>query len=629
MAYIYDLTDTWNAGGTTFNAIKMNVTDSASASASKLVTLQTNGTEHFSVTKGGQGYFSGNLGIGTASPSAFSGYTSLTVSNGANGGLIEATNGTRTIRMQSQATGSAFIGTPTNHALGLITASVERVTLDTNGNLGIGTTAPTAKLDIRGNMNLIGTSGVASTTLIGAIAGVSNGYEITQTSGNLISHQWRLGDNNPSMLLDSAGNLGIGTTSPSGYGGKLSVVGTIACTDGPTLLSIRTASQGTSLGAYHASGAHIAFQTTPNGGGELERMRLDASGNVMVGTTSANSKFLVTYSNPTTVPAAGAGGHCAAFGTVGYGLAAGAITNGNAYLQATRWDTLATNYDLLLQPNGGNVGIGTASPSTSLDVATAGNRSGGNIYIGSKANNFTKYTALVSTQYAYDAEPEGFAMIATQSSSTSENSVRIGGYIGELNAATDVIFYTAANTTTRAGTERARIDASGNLLVGTTTNPYSARVRAISAGADTFQAVQPSAGGYNFASDAFVNGGAYYHMWFGESGTQRGSITSNGSNVSYNTSSDYRLKDIDGPIANSGAYIDALKPVQGSWKADGSRFIGLLAHEAQEVSETQIATGEKDGEEMQAMDYSAPEIIANLIAELQSLRARVAQLEGN
>jgi uncharacterized protein YceH (UPF0502 family) len=69
--------------------------------------------------------------------------------------------------------------------------------------------------------------------------------------------------------------------------------------------------------------------------------------------------------------------------------------------------------------------------------------------------------------------------------------------------------------------------------------------------------------------------------------------------------------------------------VQGSWKADGSRFVGLLAHEVQEVSETQIATGEKDGDKMQAMDYSAPELIANLIAELQAVRARLAQLEGN
>jgi uncharacterized protein YceH (UPF0502 family) len=106
-----------------------------------------------------------------------------------------------------------------------------------------------------------------------------------------------------------------------------------------------------------------------------------------------------------------------------------------------------------------------------------------------------------------------------------------------------------------------------------------------------------------------------------------GNISVTTTATAYNTSSDYRLKNVDGPITNSGAYVDALKPVQGSWKSDGSRFIGLLAHEVQEVSETPIATGEKDGEQMQAMDYSAPELIANLIAEIQSLRARVAQLE--
>jgi hypothetical protein len=54
----------------------------------------------------------------------------------------------------------------------------------------------------------------------------------------------------------------------------------------------------------------------------------------------------------------------------------------------------------------------------------------------------------------------------------------------------------------------------------------------------------------------------------------------------------------------------------------------LIAHEVQEASRTPVATGTKDGEEMQGMDYSSAEIIANLIAEVKSLRARVAQLEA-
>jgi len=53
MAFIYDLADTWNNGGTTFTAIKMNVTDTASASASLLMDLQVGGTSKFSVRKDG------------------------------------------------------------------------------------------------------------------------------------------------------------------------------------------------------------------------------------------------------------------------------------------------------------------------------------------------------------------------------------------------------------------------------------------------------------------------------------------------------------------------------------------------------------------------------------------------
>ncbi|NCX24043.1 MAG: hypothetical protein EBX17_12845, partial [Betaproteobacteria bacterium] len=56
-AYLYDLTDTWNAGATTFTAIKMNVTDTDSAAGSLLMDLQVGGSSKFSVSKSASAQF--------------------------------------------------------------------------------------------------------------------------------------------------------------------------------------------------------------------------------------------------------------------------------------------------------------------------------------------------------------------------------------------------------------------------------------------------------------------------------------------------------------------------------------------------------------------------------------------
>jgi len=86
-------------------------------------------------------------------------------------------------------------------------------------------------------------------------------------------------------------------------------------------------------------------------------------------------------------------------------------------------------------------------------------------------------------------------------------------------------------------------------------------------------------------------------------------------------------------LIGSGAFIDALKPKTWNWKADGSKGVGFIAHEVQEVSPGSVV-GQKDAVDedgkpiMQAMEYGSAEFIANIIAELQSLRARVAALES-
>lgn len=140
--------------------------------------------------------------------------------------------------------------------------------------------------------------------------------------------------------------------------------------------------------------------------------------------------------------------------------------------------------------------------------------------------------------------------------------------------------------------------------------------------------------------------GTRYFEAFYISGVEVGSIISTGSTTAYQTSSDYRLKDQIEDLTGSGELIDALRPRIGIWKADGSDFVGFIAHEFAEVFPNSVS-GEKDGTEirpvidevtgeetevevpkMQAMQASSSEVMAVIIAELQSLRARVAALEA-
>jgi hypothetical protein len=114
--------------------------------------------------------------------------------------------------------------------------------------------------------------------------------------------------------------------------------------------------------------------------------------------------------------------------------------------------------------------------------------------------------------------------------------------------------------------------------------------------------------------------------------TTRGSITYNrgAGQVSYNTTSDYRAKNIFGPVENSGTTIDALKVHTGKMHDATIERPMLVAHEAQEVVPYAVA-GEKDAvnedgtPDYQQVDHQV--LIPLLIAEIQSLRARVAQLE--
>jgi len=105
---------------------------------------------------------------------------------------------------------------------------------------------------------------------------------------------------------------------------------------------------------YTHNGDYMSFWTSA-----AERMRIDSDGNIGIGTPTIQSGFSVRKGS-TSVPAAGSADSCAQFGNSldhKYGLQIGAIGSGKGYIQVQRSDGTATTYDLLVQPNGGNVAI--------------------------------------------------------------------------------------------------------------------------------------------------------------------------------------------------------------------------------------------------------------------------------
>ena len=251
----------------------------------------------------------------------------------------------------------------------------------------------------------------------------------------------------------------------------------------------------------------------------------------------------------------------------------------------------------------GNLGIGTSSPSYRLDVASAAS------------------TGIVARYTTTTGVPTYISSYGSTGGIFAESGGNNGwGYNASSN-------YIVSFTN---GSERMRIDSSGDLYLGTSAS-LAGRTRFNLAG------VTSSINGFGIrnASDS----GTIYSIYFqNASGTLIGSINNNGSNTSYVTSSDYRLKENVAPMTGALNTIAQLKPVTYKWKSNGSDGQGFIAHELQAVV-PDCVTGEKDAVDeegnpkYQGIDTSF--LVATLTAAIQeqqaiiqSLTARIETLEN-
>ena len=496
------------------------------------------------------------------------------------------------VNPSSVTTGAlAYTGTLTG-GTGVVNIGSGQVYKDASGNVGIGTSSP----DTTARLHTSTTSTTARTITESTSSAGYSGYRATNGSGFWEMQidganqglRW-LDDGTERLRIDSAGFVGFGTSSPAE---KLHVSGAgtqrIRITETGTNLYAQIVQSATNLGlvaaAPNAADNYLTFSTTLSGS-SAERLRITSSGNVGIGTSSPSGKLSLVASSNTTDDNILVLGFAFDAGTeamASLGTHNSDANNGGIKFSTRTNDALTEKMRI---DSAGNVGIGTSSPAYPLAVSGA---------------------ASVQVQI--------------RAGNTSDSVLLFGD---TDSAAVGRITYAHADDGMRFttnGSERARIDSSGNLLVGKTAFSNSGQgtiIGGTSTNGIGMRWTRSTGTGTETALGFYVNGGS-----------QVGSISTTTGNTAYNTSSDYRLKNITGPITTSGAYIDRLNPVEGTWKADGSTFVGLIAHEVQEASRTTVATGVKDGEEMQGMDYSSAEIIANLIAEVKALRTRVAKLEA-
>jgi hypothetical protein len=395
--------------------------------------------------------------------------------------------------------------------------------------------------------------------------------------------------NTAAVTIDASQNVGVGTSSPLS---KLDVkfatnkhaifTASSSYSNSADLVAVNDAGSEVALGL---GGSAVQFYT-----GATERMRLDASGNLGVGTTDPSG-----YSFDTGVDLVVGNSTNSAISVV-------SSTTGTGYLAFADGTSGADKYRGLLEYSHTDNFLGFRTNA----VERARITSGGNLALGTT----TSSSVISGTATVFEVANSNLAAIAINN--TSGKKFSIASTTGSA-----LIFYDETATA-----ERARIDSSGNLLVGTTTATGANGVT-----------ITPKYQLWN-ASDTSLT-----MAYFQYSNTTVGSISRTTTATAYNTSSDYRLKNTIAPMTGALAKVSALKPCTYKWNADGSDGEGFIAHELAEVCPHAV-TGEKDavetytdedGNEQTRPQYQGIDVsflVATLTAAIQEQQAIIESLKA-
>jgi hypothetical protein len=409
----------------------------------------------------------------------------------------------------------------------------ERLRIDSSGNVGIGISSPDGKLHIQ--------DGSAGT--VTAAAGANDlVIETSQTSGMSIL-------------------CGAGWASVIQFGGGTdNNIANIGINDTTGIMTIGTAKAGGSMKLRVADG--------------VDAMTLDSSGNVGIGTTSPSTKLEVLGgSNSNYLRLSGddaSGGRALDFTSFSSGGRAGAGHTLNAKSVDGVLAFATAGAERMRITSAGNVGIGTTSPASELHIDSATTSTTLTIESDVSPSLFTSGIDFLRSGTAKGARIEslrdaGAGGVGFNFLTTGNNAEEISGTL----------------------TSRMIIDRSGNLLVGATT---------------TSQVTTPTTDGIYLSYNGVVHTArnsastSNHHVFINSNGSV-GTISTNGTSTSYNTSSDYRLKENVVTDWDATTRLKQLKPSRFNFIADADTTVdGFLAHEVQDIVPEAIS-GTKDATE--------------------------------
>jgi hypothetical protein len=279
----------------------------------------------------------------------------------------------------------------------------------------------------------------------------------------------------------------------------------------------------------------------------------------------------------------------------------------------------------------GNLGIGNDTARGRLSVSDGTiNTAGEAVYqayiVGTSRTPTSDLTAMLTIQStnALAANVGGsiaFGGRAVSASTAGANWATIAGF--KENATTSEFggylqFVTRPNS--GAAAERARITSNGDILLGTTATWGTTNGRSvfISNNADS-QTLRISNGDTGSSPYGLIG-------FFRNQGALIARISTDGSSVAYNTTSDYRLKENVIPMTGALEKVAQLNPVTYTWKATGKSSQGFIAHELAEVvpdcvSGDKDAVNEDGSIDPQGVDTSF--LVATLTAAIQELKAEL------